>query len=99
MTTSIFKINIPESFSLATRPNGAEARAALLRALDAYDVVELDFAQSSPTPSFADECLGITCKEIGWEAFKRRVKILNVTDTSRSLFKHVILRRRSEIMA
>lgn len=96
MTTSIFRINVSESFSLATRPNGAAARSALLRALDTYDVVELDFAESNPTPSFADECLGITCKEIGWDTFRQRIKILNVTDASRSLFKHVLSRRRAE---
>lgn len=94
--TSTFKITIPESFKLATRPNGVVAREAVLRALEKYDQVELDFAGSDPTPSFADECLGILCKTIGWERFKQQLKFSNVTDSSRALFKLVIARRRAE---
>ncbi|MBV2180920.1 MAG: STAS-like domain-containing protein [Castellaniella sp.] len=94
--TSTFKITVPERFKLATRPNGIVAREEVLRVLEKYDLVELDFAGADPTPSFVDECLGILCKTIGLKAFRDRVKISNLTDSSRSLFKVVISRRLAE---
>lgn len=94
--TSTFKITVPEEFRLATRLNGEEAREAILRMLDQYDVVELDFAKSNLTPSFADECVGRLCQSIGWETFKKRILISNLSDASRSLLKVVLTRRRHE---
>ena len=63
MTTSIFKISVSDQFKLATRPNGAEARHFVMQMLEEHDEVELDFG-SDPTPSFADECIGILCRNI-----------------------------------
>lgn len=97
--TSTFRINVPDRFKLATRPNGIVAREAVLQALEQYDLVELDFAGADPTPSFADECLGVLCKTMGWQSFRQRVKVRNLTESSRSLFKLVISRRRSEVVA
>lgn len=93
---SIFKINISSEFKLATRPNGEEARLFLLKTLEQYPEIEIDFSGAEPTPSFADECLGILCRTIGWEQFKHRVHIINVSEESKPLIKHVIMRRRSQ---
>ncbi|MFY1903911.1 STAS-like domain-containing protein [Achromobacter dolens] len=96
MTTSIFKISVSEQFKLATRPNGAEARHFVMQMLEEHDEVELDFSGSDPTPSFADECIGILCRNIGWDSFRARIHITNVSESSRSLLKHVLTRRRGE---
>ena len=96
MTTSTFKITVPEQFLIATRPHGVEARAAVVNALARYENIELDFAWKDPSPSFADECIGVLCKDIGWESFRQRVRLSNISEMSRSLFKHVISRRRAE---
>lgn len=95
--TSTFKISIPDQFHLSTRPNGAEARKAILQAMQFYDLIELDFVGQNPTPSFADECLGILCKDIGLAKFNKNIKLLNLTEHSRSLFKLVISRRLNQL--
>lgn len=95
MTTSIFKISVSDQFKLATRPNRAEARHFVMQMLEEHDEVELDFG-SDPTPSFADECIGILCRNIGWDSFRARIHITNVSESSRSLLKHVLTRRRGE---
>ncbi|MGF6903921.1 STAS-like domain-containing protein [Paraburkholderia sp. GAS348] len=96
MTTSTFKICVHEHFRVSTRPNGVDARTYVLNALKDHDIVELDFQDAHPTPSFADECVGVLCATIGWEAFRQRVKLTNVSDDSRGLIKHVIVKRRTE---
>ncbi|MBV6804047.1 STAS-like domain-containing protein [Xanthomonas campestris pv. lawsoniae] len=45
------------------------------------------------TPSFADEFLGVLLVEIGEAAFRRRIKIVNVSATSRPLLQQVLSRR------
>lgn len=99
MMTSTFKVVIPDRFKLATRPNGVEARTYVLAILDAHTTVELDFKGATPTPSFADECIGVLCRTMGWDEFKKRVRLTNVPDSSRPLIKHVVHRRRAEATA
>lgn len=94
--TSTFRVAIPERFKLATRPNGVEARNFVLHALEEHDFVELDFMGVHLSPSFADECVGILCQVIGWDAFRSRVRLYNVADDSKSLIRHVVARRRSQ---
>lgn len=96
MTTSIFRVAVPEQFKLATRPNGVEARTYVLHVLHSHSEVELDFLGMTPSPSFADECVGILCRTLGWDEFRRRVHLKNVPEESRSLIKHVVLKRRGE---
>jgi len=96
MTTSTFKICISKQFKLATRPNGVEARTVLSGLLQKHDVLELDFQDASPTPSFADECLGGLCRQLGLSAFKERVRLTNVSDEIKPLIRHVVLTRSSE---
>ncbi|WP_196217334.1 STAS-like domain-containing protein [Burkholderia pseudomallei] len=98
MTTS-FKINVRDSFHLSTRPNGIEARKYVLAALKEHDVVELDFQNTHPSPSFADECVGILCATIGWTAFRTRIRLMNIPDDSRDLFRHIVAKRRSQVVA
>lgn len=93
---STFRVAIPERFKLATRPNGVEARSYILHALDEHELVELDFMGAHLSPSFADECVGILCQIIGWDAFRSRIRLFNVPDDSKSLIKHVVARRRSQ---
>lgn len=97
MMTSTFKIIVSNEFKLATRPQGIAAREMVLDVLKKYEKVELDFSGAEPTPSFADECLGVLCKAIGWDSFKQRITLSNISDDSRSLFKVVLSRRRSEL--
>lgn len=96
-TISIFRINVPQEFKLATRPQGVAARETLLEALKQHGEIELDFAGSEPTPSFADECVGVLCRTIGWERFRNQVHFSNLTDATKSLLKVVINKRRREI--
>jgi hypothetical protein len=96
MTTSTFRICVHDSFHVSTRPNGVAARNYVLNILKDHSVVELDFRDAHPSPSFADECVGVLCATIGWEEFKARVKLTNVPDDSRALMKHVMVKRRNE---
>jgi hypothetical protein len=99
MMTTSFKINVLDSFRLSTRPNGVEARKYVLAALKEHDVVELDFQNVHPSPSFADECVGVLCATIGWSAFRSRVRLMNIPDDSRDLIRHVVAKRRGEATA
>jgi hypothetical protein len=99
MTTSTFRFDLTlPSISMATRPNGQELLEAIERILAEVEVVELDFGARSPTPSFADQCLGGFVKRHGLDAFKRRVKLLNVPEDSRPLVRHVVLTRANEAL-
>lgn len=93
MMISIFRIGIATKFQLATRPNGVEARRSIMSALEEHEVVELDFINAFPSPSFADECVGVLCQTMGTSAFKERVKLTNVSDEVRPLLRHVLSRR------
>lgn len=96
MMTTTFRINVREHFHVSTRPNGVEARTYVLSALKDHDIVELDFDGAHPTPSFADECVGVLCATIGWDAFRQRIRLTNVSDDSRGIIKHVVVKRRHE---
>ncbi len=99
MTTSTFRFDLTlPTISMATRPNGQELLEALERMLSEVETVELDFGTRAPTPSFVDQCLGGFVKRHGLEAFKRRVKLLNVPEDSRSLVRHVVLSRANETL-
>lgn len=94
MTTSIFKVTVETLASnFSTRPVGAAARGKLLDLLDSYMAIEIDLENRTLTPSFADECIGILAASLGLNEFKRRVKLLNVEESTRPLVKHVILKR------
>jgi len=98
MTTSTFKVPVTSIASeFSTRPVGAQARSQLLHLLAQFGCVEVDLENRSLTPSFADECIGRLAGEIGLEEFKRRVKLVNVNESSRPLVKHVILTRCKEL--
>ncbi|MEC5159130.1 MULTISPECIES: STAS-like domain-containing protein [unclassified Janthinobacterium] len=94
MMISIFSANIEElARELTTRPAGAQARAQLLALLREHESVDIDFRHRSLTPSFADECVGQLAARLGLDAFKQRVKLSNLSESSRPLVKHVILTR------
>lgn len=98
--TSTFKIDVSEiAIELSTRPVGAKARESILIALKSYDEVEIDFHNSSLTPSFADECIGRLAAAIGLNEFKKRIKLKNIEESTRPLVKHVVLKRCSIAMA
>lgn len=98
--TSTFKINVNEiAIELSTRPVGAKARESILNFLKSYDEVEIDFHNSSLTPSFADECIGRLAATIGLDEFKKRIKLKNVEESTKPLVKHVVLRRCSSPIA
>ena len=94
MMISIFSVNIDDiARELTTRPVGAEARSVLLGLLEEHDSIEIDFHNKSLTPSFADECIGQLAAKVGLSDFKNRVKLTNLSTSSRPLVKHVILAR------
>ncbi|MDC8760242.1 STAS-like domain-containing protein [Janthinobacterium fluminis] len=94
MTIAIFSVGIEDlAKELTTRPVGAQARAQLLALLDEHDGIDIDFHNRSLTPSFADECIGQLAAQLGLEDFKQRVKLRNLSASSRPLVKHVILTR------
>ncbi|HJV80164.1 STAS-like domain-containing protein [Noviherbaspirillum sp.] len=94
MMTSTFSVKVTDiAPDLSTRPVGIQARERLLQMLQDYDSVEVDFLSLSLTPSFADECIGRLAAEIGLNEFKKRVKLTNVSESSKPLVKHVILTR------
>jgi len=97
MMTSIFSVDVTDIASeLSTRPVGAEARCKLLALLKEHERIEINFLNLSLTPSFADECVGRLAGVMGLENFKRRVKLINVEDSTRPLIKHVVLQRCSQ---
>ncbi len=99
MTTStgIFRIRMRSRFPMATRLNGMEAREYLLAMLREHDVVVLDFENSAPTPSFADECVGRLAQTLGFGSFKSRIRMANVPNPAKPLIKHVVMRRTREV--
>lgn len=98
MMISIFSVDIDQvAAELTTRPVGARARAALLGLLKEHDSIDIDFHNKSLTPSFADECIGQLAAQIGLDGFKNRVRLTNLSESSRPLIKHVILTRCSAV--
>jgi hypothetical protein len=88
--TSTYKINVRNaSLEISSRLGGECARRHLLSKLMEFDNLEIDFDFESLTPSFADERLGRLAAEIGLDAFKRRVKLLHLEESSKPLVKHV----------
>ena len=87
-------VSLPRDFqTLATRKTGQEAREILIQKLTFAKVVTLDFEQSTISPSFADEFVGILAKQLGFSEFRSRVKMINVSDSSQSIIKHVLQKR------
>jgi len=94
---SIFRINIDSIASeMTTRPVGAQARRSIINLLRDYESIEIDFGTRSLTPSFADECVGQLAAEIGLASFRSRITLLNLSESSKPLIKHVILTRCNE---
>lgn len=94
MMISTFKVKVTDLASdFSTRPVGAQARERLLEALHDHEMVEVDFLGKSLTPSFADECVGRLAAVLGLNEFKKRVKIVNLSESTRPLVRHVILTR------
>lgn len=89
---SLIELN---SFStLSSRECGALARAKLLEALSVDDaLVVVDFGLRSMSPSFADECIGVLVQRVGFDAFKERIRMKNVSPSAQILIKHVISKR------
>jgi hypothetical protein len=94
MTISTFKIDIKDvAIELTSRPVGARARTYLLSLLDQYERIDIDFHFASLTPSFADECVGQLAASMGFDDFRARVKLINLSEAAKPLLKHVILTR------
>jgi hypothetical protein len=94
MMISTFSIDILDLASeLTTRPGGAKARGRLVSLLEEHESIEIDFHNKSLTPSFADECLGRLAAQLGLNDFRDRVKLSNLSSSSRPLVRHVVLTR------
>ena len=95
MTTSRFLVS-SETATLATRVGGSELRARLLGLLDDTDHVTVDLDEMAITPSFADEFLGGTLELLGRDEFKRRVSIVNLSESAKPLVRHILNQRAKE---
>lgn len=94
MKTSTFEFNLSTlNTQMATRPNGQRFLELVLEALEHNERVIINFAQRSPTPSFADQCLGGLVTKYGLTGFKQRIQMTNVAERDRPLIKHVVLSR------
>lgn len=97
MTTSTFKFDLGTlGTQMATRPNGQAFLEEAMAALKTHESVVLDFAHRSPTPSFADQCIGGLVRTYGLAGFKQKVRIVNLSDDAKPLVRHIILSRASE---
>ena len=91
-------INISVEFQvLSTRETGRLARESLLARLDENITVIIDFEGKSISPSFADEFIGILAKDIGLNTFKAKIKMKNVSDSSKEIIRHVLNKRLNSI--
>ncbi|WP_024873114.1 STAS-like domain-containing protein [Tolumonas lignilytica] len=79
--------------TLSTRDIGKLAREQLLLKLSDDNTVTLDFNGKAISPSFADEFIGILARDMGFDAFKNKVKMTNVSESSKQIIKHVINKR------
>ncbi|MCZ4374331.1 STAS-like domain-containing protein [Vibrio diazotrophicus] len=87
-------ISLPNEFqTLATRKTGNSARQKLLEHLSHSNKVTLDFGDSTISPSFADELIGILAKDMGFDNFKQQVRMINVSASSQAIIKHVLTQR------
>lgn len=86
-------MNIP----MATRPNGQELLEKVLQELTKSETIVIDFGNLNPTPSFVDQCIGGIVRIHGLDFFKSHIKLQNVSEETRPLFKHVILTRAAEL--
>lgn len=92
--TSTFEFDLSAlDTKMATRPNGQWFLERVLDALEHNERVVINFANRSPTPSFADQCLGGLVSKFGLPEFKRRIQMINVSDHDKPLIKHVVLSR------
>lgn len=89
MTSSRFVV-CQEADKLATRSAGRELCAQLISRLQDSLHVTLDFQGVSLTPSFADEFLGMTIQRLGRDQFKRRVTMVNVSESAKVLIRHIL---------
>jgi len=93
-STSIFNINIRNiTTDFGTRRVGEMARLALEQYLLEHEVIAVDFDNQNLNPSFADECLGKLAEQLGLEEFKKRVRLGNVSESTKPLIRHVVLTR------
>jgi hypothetical protein len=93
-----FLVKISEHFdTLSSRGLGEKARTELLSKINEEGItVTLDFNFESLSPSFADEFIGIVAFNLGLANFKKKIKMINLNESSKSIIKHVIGRRISE---
>lgn len=91
-------IKLSEHFdALSSRPAGAEARKKLLEFLEVgSNQVVIDFEFRKVSPSFADESIGLVAAELGKVEFKKRFKIVNVSEQARVIIMHVIKTRMND---
>lgn len=94
MTTLTSKLDVPAHFpGMASRLMGDSALELAAMTLKECEVIELDFRQQIPSPSFADQFVGGLVSQLGLEEFKKRVKITNAPADIVPLLRHVVLRK------
>lgn len=92
--TTVSKLKLASEFkALTTREGGRLAFEEVCARLEVDGEIELDFEGVSPTPSFADECIGGLAAALGLQNFKERVHVSNVPADAKSLIRQVVLRR------
>lgn len=94
MKTSCSEIKMHDIVThVSTRAMGEVARRKLLEAVRLHGSVMVDLEGLLLTPSFADECFGLLCENLGLSEFRNSVKLANVHPASKTLILHVVNRR------
>lgn len=94
MTSPFDKITLATQFEHhCTRKDAEIVRNFILTKMDQTEQVEIDCNDIIFTPSFADGCFGLIAEKIGKAEFLNRIKLTNLSPASKSLLRHVILRR------
>ncbi|MFZ2315832.1 MAG: STAS-like domain-containing protein [Gammaproteobacteria bacterium] len=81
----------------SSRNTAIQIREYIITLLDKYDVIEIDLSGTNLTPSVADEVIGVLAYKLNAELFKKKIKILNSSESQMALMKHVIARRLKKI--
>ncbi len=73
-----------------SRESGTRLRLLIIDYLTQYHAIEIDFTETTLTPSFADEAFGLLCHHLTRQEFNERIKIHHLTEVQKVLLNHVI---------
>jgi hypothetical protein len=81
----------------ASRNSAIKVRNDILELLKDINTIEIDLSGANLTPSVADELIGGLALHFGANGFKKKINVINASESQVALMKHVIARRLSRI--